>query len=222
MIAPSNRRNAQGSAHFSNISKITKVPKMAKSQVLTPEFRLSFYDLFEPKISDMDDSGNKTPRFRIEMLFPKSIKMSELAEMKQVYDEARKPEWLAGQGLEYRKFTQAFINGDTKKQESRKGHWMIRATSGEDYPPRVLLPNRAVARKPDIYSGCYGRAILTAFNWEHKNAKGIVIKRGCSFNLLTFIKTRDGDRLGGFVSEAEQDALLDAVLPRDEAEDLLA
>lgn len=193
-----------------------------KAQVLTPEFRLSFFDLFEAKVSDMDDSGSKTPRFRIEMLFPKNIPMSELQQMREVYNSELKPEWLSG-GLEYRKFNQAFINGDTKKQESRKGHWMIRATSGQDFPPRVLLPNRSLATKMDVYSGCYGRAILTAFNWEHKNKAGHVIKRGCSFNLLTFWKTRDGQRLGGFVSEAEQDALLDTVqLPIEEGEDLLA
>lgn len=199
---------------------------MAKLKVLTPEFRLSFNDLFVPKINSMDDdeggNANKKPRFGIEMLFPKSISMAELAEMRKVYDSEIKPSWISD-GLDYRKFNGAFINGDKKKQESRKGHWILRAHSGEEYPPRVLLANRDLAAKKDVYSGCYGRAILTAFPWEFKNKKGSIVKAGVSFNLLTFQKTRDGQRLGGFVSESEQDALLDAVpLSVDEAEDLLA
>lgn len=197
-----------------------------KKSVLTPEFRLSFHDLFVPSVSNIEDdeasTSSKTPKFRIEMLFPKTIKMSELADMKELYNGALKPEWLTG-GLEHRKFQECFINGDKKKQEGRKGSWILRATSGEEYPPRLLLPNRDLASKRDIYSGCYGRAILSAFSWEHRNRKGVVIKRGVSFNLMTFQKTRDGQRFGGGVSEAEQDALLDAApLAVDESEDLLA
>ncbi len=196
----------------------------AKLKVLTPEFCLSFNDLFVAKVNSMDDDegASKKPRFGIEMLFPKSIPMSELSEMRKVYDSEVKPSW-ATDGLDYRKFNQAFINGDKKKQESRKGHWILRAHSGEEYPPRVLLPSREIAVPRDVYSGCFGRAILTAFPWEFKNKKGAIVKAGVSFNLLTFWKTRDGKRLGGFVSEAEQDALLDTVqLPMEEGEDLLA
>lgn len=197
---------------------------MAKLKVLTPEFRLSFFDLFEAKVSTMDDEeggGNKRPRFGIEMLFPKTIKMTELAEMKKVFNSEVKPSWITD-AVEYRKFEQCFINGDKKKQESRKGHWILRAHSGEDYPPRVLLPNRDIASKKDIYSGCYGRAILTAFPWEFTK-KGKLVKAGVSFNLLTFQKTRKGERLGGGPTEAEQDALLDAApIAEEEAEDLLA
>lgn len=193
------------------------------TQVLTPEFRLSFSDLFKPTVNSMDDEGSasKTPKYRLEMLFPKSIAMSELAGMKAIYDAKVKPEWIAG-GLEYRKFNAAFINGDKKKQEGRKGSWILRATSGEEYPPRLLLQNKATATKRDLYSGCYCRAILTAFHWEHTNSKGVVIKRGVSFNIATVQKTRDGERFGAFVSEAEQDALLDSVpLDTADADDLL-
>ncbi len=193
-----------------------------KTTVLTPEFRLSFFDLFEPK-GDMEGRLG----FRAEMLFPLTIKMSELADMKALHDATVKPEWKAG-GLVFRSFKECFINGNGKKQEGRKGHWMLRAGSGPDFPPRLLLETKQQATKRDFYPGMYARAILSAFAWEHKNTSGIVVKRGVSFNLMTVQRTRkpltDGsDRFTKFISDAEQDALLDAApLAVDESEDLLA
>lgn len=193
-----------------------------KTSVLTAEFRLSYFDLFVAK-ADMEGRLG----FRAEMLFPKSIKMSELRDMQELFNATVPAEWRAAK-LEYRGFQQCFINGDAKKQEGRKGHWMLRAGSGPEFQPRLLLEDRRVARSGDFYAGMYARAVVSAFSWSHKNPSGVVVKRGVSFNLLTVQRTRrpmeDGsDRFGKFVSAEEQDALLDAApLSVEEGEDLLA
>lgn len=192
------------------------------TSVLTPEFRLSFFDLYAAK-ADM----NGKLGFRAELLFPKSITGPELRPMRLLHDQSIPPEWKAG-GVVPRTFNQCFIDGDLKKQEGRKGHYMLRVSSGPDFAPRLLIETRATAKPGDLYCGCYARAILSTFTWEHKNPSGAVIKRGVSFNVLTVQRTRkpaaDGsDRFGSFVTPEEQDALLDAApLSVEEAEDLLA
>jgi len=196
------------------------------SKCLTPEFRCSFFDLFEPKVGMADDGKEGKLGFRLDMLFPKSIKMSDLRDMEKLYNDTVPHEWKAG-GVPYRTFKECFINGDKKKQDSRKGCWILRAQSGADYAPRLLLENKAVAKKGEIYGGAYARAILSAFPWTYSR-NGVVVKRGVSFNLLTVQRTRpplaDGsDRFGRFVSAEEQDELLDAApLAIAEGEDLLA
>jgi hypothetical protein len=179
--------------------------------ILTPEFRLSFPVLFN---ASADQNGRVN--FRMEMLFPKTIRMSDLAEMKALYNATVLQKWIVG-GDDYRKFEAAFINGDKKKQPERQKHWILRASSGEKYPPRLIRPDRTRATEADIYAGCYCRAILTAFPYEPVDPKtGRVISRGVSFNIDTVQKTRDGDPFGNTVlSEEERDQLL-GDMPLDE------
>ena len=48
------------------------------------------------------------------------------------------------------------------------------------------------ATEDEIYSGCYGKAVLNAFAWNNaQNGDGI------SFGIQFFQKIKDGDRLGG-------------------------
>ena len=48
------------------------------------------------------------------------------------------------------------------------------------------------ANQADIYSGCYGFAVLSLFPWNHPMSGD-----GISFGIRMFQKTRDGDSLGG-------------------------
>ena len=53
----------------------------------------------------------------------------------------------------------------------------------------MLLP---ITSKEELYSGCFGYAVVNAFTWENKeNGKGI------TFGISMFQKAKDGESLGG-------------------------
>ena len=96
-----------------------------------------------------------------------------------------------------------FLDGDGKQGRDKEGkpkpgyagHWFIRCTSGEEYPPKMFMSrNGAVvpATKPDVKSGDYGFPVINAYTWDSpKNGKG------ASFGFSMFMKSRDGESLGG-------------------------
>jgi hypothetical protein len=71
--------------------------------------------------------------------------------------------------------------------------FFIRANANEDAQPRVFWKSRHIdATKEEVYSGCYGVAVLNAYTWENPSGG-----RGVSFGIRAFRKTKDGDSLGG-------------------------
>jgi hypothetical protein len=181
---------------------------MAKKRLaaFTPEFRLSYPNLFEPR--EQDDGRLK---FSMDMLFDKDgFDKEEFDELKKVFNAAVPKEWIAN-SYEYVTFWKMFINGDKKRdgqgnlKEELKGQYVLRASCQENYPPRLLLPSMKKATRSDIYGGCFCKALLTAYSWEHKNKKGAIIKRGVSFSIEDVIKTRDGDPFGGGLSASDRD-----------------
>lgn len=181
--------------------------------ILTPEFRLSFCNLFLPK-ADM----NGVVRFQMEMLFPKAAGASQFKDMKDLYDEALANAKFSGAGPAPRSFKDAIIDGNSKKQDGRHGMWMVKANAsaeinGRPNAPRVLLASRMPATQKDVYEGCWCRAIISAYTYEARKdgkANAPIISRGAAYNMLTVQKVRDDKPFAGFVTEDEQDELLKA------------
>ena len=171
---------------------------MARStDAKTPLARLAFANgLFEMQTSD---SGRKS--WTCSLLFPKTVDLSALHNLAL---EAAKEEWgdkavgMIKDGI----IKSPFLDGDGKQGKSKKtgephagfpGHTFIRCTSGEDYRPKLVnqkvLP---ITSKDELYSGCFGYAVVNAFTWENKeNGKGI------TFGISMFQKAKDGESLGG-------------------------
>lgn len=84
---------------------------------------------------------------------------------------------------------------DGKPKPGYAGHWFIRCTSGADYPPKMLMSkNGAIvpAAKTDINSGDFGYPVVSVYTWDDpRNGKG------ASFGFNMFMKSRDGESLGG-------------------------
>lgn len=181
--------------------------------ILTPEFRLSFCNLFTPKAN-----MNGIVRFEMEMLFPKERGSAQLKEMLELYNEAIANAKFSAGGPAPRTFKDAIIDGNSKKQEGRHGMWMIKANAsaeinGKPNAPRVLLANRMSASSSDVYEGCWCRAIISSYPYEARKdgkANAAVISRGGAFNMLTVQKTRDDKPFAGYITDEEQDALLSA------------
>ena len=94
-----------------------------------------------------------------------------------------------------------FLAGDGKEARN-KSTGELHPGMGEDvFFIRVQSNKQPVVRYKDanipatedeVYSGCYGFAVINAFAWNNpQNGDGV------SFGIQYFQKTRDGDRIGG-------------------------
>ena len=69
----------------------------------------------------------------------------------------------------------------------------IRCQANEDRAPVVRWEDKNIqATQEQVYSGCYGFAVLTAFAWNHPQSGD-----GVSFGIRMFQKTGEGDSIGG-------------------------
>lgn len=167
----------------------------------TSKCRLSFSEgLWEPT-SQGAEGGE--PKYGCTLIFPKSDASMLLGQVAKVVQLKWGPK-----GLE--DFKQGLIKNPVFAGTSPQAHskqtgklWegfgpdvvFIRCKNNADAPPRVLFRSKLVeATKDEVYSGCYGRAVLNAYTWEHPTGG-----RGVTFNIRIFQKTDDGDSLGGRV-----------------------
>ena len=167
----------------------------------TPLCRLSYAQgLFKPRQAPGED--NAKLKFGATLIFPKTTDRRELDEAVRT---ALLGEW-GQKGLQMAKdglIKSPFLDGngpaarskDTGDLHAGMGPdvFFIRATANLDRPPMVLYRSAAVPATPEeVYSGCYGHAVLNAFAWS--NPKG---GKGVSFGIRMFQKISDGETLGG-------------------------
>jgi hypothetical protein len=190
---------------------------MARSEdIKTPLARFAFTQhLFK---AQEKESGGK--QFNVTLLFPKTTDISALQDLalKAAVDEwGDKAKEMAKNGL----IKSPFLDGDSKQGMSQKtgerhpgyeGCTFIRAVSGEEYKPKVFDQKRnPIMSAEDLYSGCYGYAVVNAFTWENaKNGKGI------SFGISLVQKAKDGERLGGG-GGADPDKYLETIADEGDA-----
>ena len=163
----------------------------------TPMCRLSYaQSLYKPRAQD----GGK-PKYGCTLIFPKSAK----AELEAKVAEVLKAEWgekfpgmikaglikspfLAGDGREARNKTTLELHPGMGADV-----FFIRTQANEDRAPWVRWKDKNTQEtEANVYSGCYGRAVVNLFAWTHPtNGSGV------SFGILGFQKLSEGERLGG-------------------------
>lgn len=151
-------------------------------KVITPEFRVSFEHVF-----DAHAFKGAEAKYSITMLYDKS---ADLAAMKKAVRNAAVekfgPDW-KNKGLRL-----PFRNGDEKTDmDGYAGKIFISASTKQR--PQVIDAKKSPLTKEDgaFYSGCYARASLIAFAYDHLGNKGV------SFSLQNVQKLRDGERFSG-------------------------
>jgi len=171
---------------------------LARSEDLkTPLARIAFADnLFTPQ-----QRKNGKKQWGCSLLWPKG---TDLSALQNAALEAAVQEWgdkavaMIKEGI----IKSPFLDGDSKQGKNKEtgaphagfpGATFIRVISGEEYRPKLVnqkvLP---ITSKDELYSGCYGYAVVNAFTWmNEENGKGI------SFGVSMIQKAKDGDRLGG-------------------------
>lgn len=166
----------------------------------TPDCRLSYaQSLF--KARRVNDQGN--PKYGCTLIFPKTDLPFFVEQVKKVAKLAWPHNGLdrLKQGL----IKSPLLMGDGKEardKESGELHngmgpdvFFIRPIANEDRPPQVRargLGAHTQATQQEVYSGCYGFAVVNVFPWNHPQSGD-----GISFGIAMFQKLRDGDSLGG-------------------------
>lgn len=164
------------------MEKSAKAVAMEKKKCVTPEFRVSFPAIFEPKAFQDQD-----PKYSVVMLFPKSTDLKELK--RAAFNAAAekfgpKEKWPKNLRLPFR-------NGDEKADTPGYGGSIFVSASSKDQPGLVNQSLKPILNAKEFYAGCYARAELIAFAYDHMG------NRGVSFSLQNLQKLRDGESFSG-------------------------
>lgn len=178
---------------------------LAKSyKVVTGLVRFSYVNVFAPIAQD----DGKSPKYSVALIIPKedeeTIDAINLAvadckrenmSMWKVYDIQRdisvpiKDLSILRGGLR---------DGDLEKNDEAYDNCMFINATSIAQPGVVDADLMDITKPSDFYSGCYGRAAITFYAYNNgPHHMGI----GCTINNLQ--KLKDGPRLGGFSSAAE-------------------
>ncbi len=168
------------------------------TKLWTPEFRVHFPYIWEPRQKRQAD-GSMKETFEIAMSFPKT---ADLSEMKAKADAIGMEKW----GSKYEEikaeegFLSPFKDGNKKKKVADfKGRIIVNAKT--NYRPGVV---EMINNKPEpiidpleFYAGVYAAATVHFYAYDKEGNTGI------SCGLENLCKTREGKRLGGATSAAD-------------------
>lgn len=156
---------------------MAKEKKEAFSKVLTPTFRASFVNVFEPSAFDDDDEA----KYSITMLFDKE---ADLSKLKALAKEAAAKKWPQGVPKNLRS---PFRDGAEKPDfDGYEGMIFVIAKS-KDKPGVVDQKVEPIVDQSEFYSGCFARATVTAYGYDYKGNKGV------AFGLVNVQKVKDGE-----------------------------
>lgn len=184
---------------------MSKAPNDVEAKkCVTPEFRVSFPAVFEPKLFE----GQKEAKYSVTMLFDKK---TDLTALKKIARAAGTEKWGADQ-KKWPKFRYAaFRDGDAEKPDTVGYENTIFCTAKSKVQPGLVDGRRqAILSQQDFYAGCYARAEIIAYAYDQAGNKGI------GFALQNIQKLRDGERLSGRKEAAD---VFDEVADASESEE---
>jgi Protein of unknown function (DUF2815) len=186
----------------------TEKKKLGPTDVLTPEFRMSYPHVLEPKAPDPKKPNEKI--YGVEMLFrisetPNSAKRGEkivdISPLKTAAMEAVKAKWGAEQARWpadlKEKLQKLFKCGDIGKNAGKDGYGVgiiyVRATRKEEFGAPIVIDQLVapVTDKNAVYGGMYAHAKIHAFAWSHPTGGN-----GVSFTLDMLQLIRDDEPFG--------------------------
>lgn len=167
------------------------------SKVVTGEVRFSYVTLDKPRASE----EGAEPKYSVVLLIPKSD-TETVGKIKAAIAEAADAfRARNGQASMPANPMLPIHDGDGQKPnggdygDECKGHYVMNASS--KIRPMLRDANNDEMFDPtEIYSGCYGRAIINFYGYNNRR-KGV----GCG--LLGVQKKRDGEPLGGIRASAD-------------------
>lgn len=174
------------------------------TRVVTGEVRFSFVSLLKPR----ENQYGGEPKYSVTILLPKSdiqTKQRIDAAIEAAKQKGKQGVW---NGIIPPNVAIPIHDGDGVKPSDGmpfgpecKGHWVFTATTGVDYPPKIVDANLNPIMDPtEIYSGMYGRIAINFSPYLFAGKKGI----GCYIS-TNVQKTRDGEPLGATAPDAADD-----------------
>lgn len=165
-----------------------------REKIVIGEVRFSYVHVFEP--TSVTEDGAK--KYNISIIIPKSNKKAIEkinAAVQKTFDKSL--------GFFNGKLPKVWNNplrdGDTEKEDEAYADSMF-LTANSKYKPGVVDANLEPIIDPEeFYSGCYGRVSLNFYPYNVNGNKGIAV------GLCNLQKLRDGERLGGSGTSAEDD-----------------
>jgi len=163
------------------------------SKVLTPEFRVSFPNVFEAKVNQLSGKAE----FSLVALFPKDADLTELksAMHKACTDKwgVDKAGWPANLRTPLRDQAERAknINGKQVLPQGYESGAMFMNLKSKLRPGLVNQDVQEIIDQSDFYAGCWARATINAYAYDQAG------NRGVSFGLGNIQKVKDGDPLGG-------------------------
>jgi hypothetical protein len=157
------------------------------SNVMTPEFRVSFPAVFKPS-RPKGAPADQEAKYSLTMLFDRD---ADLSALKKAAEAAAKEKW--GDDIPKGLRTPFRDQGEKEFDGYEEGALFVIATSKQK-PGLVDAQVNDIIDESEFYAGCYARATIRAFAY---GGKGTSFKPGVSFGLQNVQKLRDGDPLGG-------------------------
>ncbi len=169
---------------------------MAKTQITTGRVRFSYVNAFHPRADQ-----NGVEKYSVMLLIPKSD-TATLAKMKAAA-QAAKDNWVEkGKKLPSQLKTTLHDgdgvtpNGGEPYGPECAGHYVMNVSSTRK-PVIVYADKTPITEESELYSGCYGRAIINFYVYDNQG------NRGVSAGLMGLQKLSDGEPLGGGVVRDE-------------------
>lgn len=166
------------------------------SKVVISGVRFSYANVFKPRAMNEGD----VEKFSVSVIIPKKDKAS-IAKLEKAIEEAIeigvKTKF---EGKRPKNLSLPLRDGDEDREDDPTYAGCMFLTASSTRRPGVVDSNReAILDEDEFYSGCYG---AVSINFYPFNAAG---NKGVSAGLNNLMKTKDGERLGGAFSTAEED-----------------
>lgn len=158
------------------------------NQMVTGVVRIAWPHLYVPTKQPESDKES----FSCALLIPKSD-AETIANLKRCREAAIAAKW----GTAPARLKSTIKDGDEYEEEEMKGHLVLNV--GSKYQPGVVdRRGQAIIDSTEVYGGCYVRASLRSYGWEHATGG-----KGISFGLNHVMKWEEGESLGGFSTPAD-------------------
>ena len=162
--------------------------------IITPEFRMVFPQLFEPKPVVVKGKEVGDPIYSLLMMFePSAIKP-----VKEKAAEVARQKWpnrdLTELNMPFQSGDEQAKNAAAKDKDGSFFEGMQLLKTKSKFQPGVVGPNKQeILNASDIYSGCYGYAEVNFVSYDgiSNNPDGVTAY------LNHVMKSRDGERLAG-------------------------
>lgn len=164
---------------------------MSKTRVITPKFRVSFPQIFEPAaITEGADL-----KYSIAMIFDKD---TDIKELKAACKQAIIDKWGGNKSKWPSDLKTPFRKGSEKELDGYDDDSTFARAASNQRPGILNEYKEPMAEASELYAGCYARASVNAYAYDTAGNKGV------TFGLNNVLKVADGDRLDSRVS-AEDD-----------------